>query len=588
MITESLTRAEALKRHSTRLSSRIERVQARVSRLQSARLLSGSAFALALLVAAMKPGWGIALPAAAVFAPVFVWLVVLNRRWAAFHLKLARLREFVLRQEARCLGRAPLSVNNFAHEKAGSDLDYFGDYSLWTLLDETLTDEGSSILKSWIVSVPASADAIVRRQETVRSLRADWWFYVRLTLIASRNEMRQSSARVREFLSSPVTASWYPIGYFALLLAWGGWIAMVVTATPGASILYFVFLAVQYSLIGRSGEAFMKGVGVTHHLGELFPIFSALEKRTRVSAALRTLAPVSSVSSPSGEARPLNFAVGFLSTSANPIFHILVNAFTPWSATGLFLLERARKRLSSSFAKCMAELEHLEALFSLVIFDRYQTSVYPSLSGGALKFSNMYHPLVPRDRVVANSFSFDGGERLGLLTGSNMSGKSTFLRTVGLNQTLANMGAPVFAASFATRPLAIETCIEVSDSLRDGFSYFYAEVRRLKAVLDSAISRPCLFLIDEIFRGTNNRERQVGSRAVIQTLAAAGGSEGFVSTHDLELTTLAGSTVVNLHFREEISSAGAMTFTYLLQKGPSPTTNALRIMQLEGLPVTLT
>jgi DNA mismatch repair ATPase MutS len=147
------------------------------------------------------------------------------------------------------------------------------------------------------------------------------------------------------------------------------------------------------------------------------------------------------------------------------------------------------------------------------------------------------------------------------------------------------MGAPVFARRFATRPLAIESCIEVSDSLRDGFSYFYAEVRRLKALLDATRARPSLFLIDEIFRGTNNRERQIGSRAVIETLAQAQGSEGFVSTHDLELTSLEGEHVVNLHFREEISPVGEMTFTYRLQKGASPTTNALRIMQLEGLPV---
>jgi len=585
MISESLARAQALDHQAKRLSKRLERIQARVTRLQSARLLSGTAFAAALLVAALKPHWGVALPAAVVFAPVFAWLVVLNRRWATFHLKLTRLHAFLLRQKARCEGRAPMAPVNFEHEKAGADLDYFGDYSLWTLLDETLTDEGSSILKSWIVSPVLSKDVIEARQETVRSLRREAWFYTRLTLIADRKEIRHSSIRILEFLSSQVTPRFFTVGYFASLILWTSWLAMVFTATPHASILFFAFLMLQYQLIGRAGEVFMKGVGVSNHLSELFPIFSALEKRTSISPALRDLAPVTASHGPSREAKPLNFAVGFLSTAANPIFHLLINAVLPWSSTGLLLLERARKRLDTSFAKCLKELEQLEALFSLVIFDRYQTQVYPSLSSSKLNFQDLYHPLVPRSKVVANSFSFEGSQRLGLLTGSNMSGKSTFLRTVGVNQTLANMGAPVFATAFATRPLAIESCIEVSDSLRDGFSYFYAEVRRLKALLDAASERPSLFLIDEIFRGTNNRERQIGSRAVIQSLASSLFSVGFVSTHDLELTSLEGSSVVNLHFREEISPLGEMSFTYRLQKGASPTTNALRIMQLEGLPV---
>ena len=581
MIAESVKRAESLQATGERLEKRLARIHARITRLQNARLLSGGAFAFALFLAAVKPGWGVAPPAAALFFPVFVYLVIVNRRWSEFQLKLTRLRAFFLRQQLRCEGRAPLVTNNFASDTTGADLDYFGDFSLWTLIDETLTDDGSQELKSWMVSTSYDAGAISERQLMVKTLRRDWWFYTRLTLIADRSEMKHSAQRILEFLQTPLTTSKTVYAYTALIAVWLAWLAMVFTQTPGAIVLYLAFVALHFSMIGRSGESFMKGVGVSHHLSLLFPIFSSLEKR----ASLRSYAPTIAERGPSREARSLNFAVGLLSTTANPIFHLMINSVTPWSSTGVLLLERARRRLDSSFAHCLKELSRLEALFSLVLFDRYQTQTYPSMTADKLVFSGCYHPLVPRVKVVANDFGFDGVERLGLLTGSNMSGKSTFLRTIGLNQTLANMGAPVFASSFSTRPLAIESCIEVSDSLRDGFSYFYAEVRRLKTLLDSAQSRPSLFLIDEIFRGTNNRERQIGSRAVIETLAHARGSEGFVSTHDLELTSLEGSHVVNLHFREEISQAGEMTFTYRLQKGASPTTNALRIMQLEGLPV---
>ena len=169
-----------------------------------------------------------------------------------------------------------------------------------------------------------------------------------------------------------------------------------------------------------------------------------------------------------------------------------------------------------------------------------------------------------------------------------MSGKSTFLRTMGVNLCLAYAGAPVNASAFQTIPLRLCTCIKVSDSVTDGISYFYAEVRRLKMLLralEADESIPLCFLIDEIFRGTNNRERLIGSRAYIHALTRGHGV-GALSTHDLELVTLAETIpqIHNYHFREDVQ-AGRMVFDYHLRSGPCPTTNALTIMRMEGLPV---
>ncbi len=595
LISVSLASSDRLHRSAARLGRRIQVVEERIRKTQNARLLSGGAFAVALFMAAVRPQWQIPAPAAIIFAPFFAYLVVLSRRWSAFCLKLTRLKCFLERQEARSRGRSPsLAAVPFEHETYGSDLDFFGHHSVWTLLDETLSDEGSVELKNWITGPVASQEKILGRQEIVKSLRPDVWFYTRLTLIADRAEFKHSSRQVLDFLARAAASSNFTLRYVSTVGVWITWILSIVFGerflggaahvTTGA--LYFIFLFANFGLIGKAGEIFKSGAGVSHHLDLLFPVFSALEKRTQISRPLRALAPTTAEAGPSREAKSLNFAVGILSASSNPIVHLAINAISPWTATGVFLLERARQKLGSSFAICLKELAHLEALFSLVIFDRYQTNVYPTLDAKRVSARELFHPLVSREKVVANDFAFSQGKSLGLLTGSNMSGKSTFLRTVGVNQALANIGAPVFAASFATRPMTIESCIEVSDSLRDGFSYFYAEVRRLKSLLDAASSGNVLYLIDEIFRGTNNRERQIGSRAVIQALARAAGSEGFISTHDLELTALESTepAVVNLHFREEINN-DRMTFTYLLQQGASPTTNALRIMQLEGLPV---
>jgi DNA mismatch repair ATPase MutS len=169
-----------------------------------------------------------------------------------------------------------------------------------------------------------------------------------------------------------------------------------------------------------------------------------------------------------------------------------------------------------------------------------------------------------------------------------MAGKSTFLRTLGTNLCLAYAGAPVNARRFDTSLFRVFTCIKVSDSVTDGISYFYAEVKRLKALLlasDSGHGLPLFFLIDEIFRGTNNVERHLGSRAYIRSLATRP-VVGAIATHDLELVKLADEIpgIVNYHFREEVRD-GRMIFDYELRTGPCPTTNALKIMQIEGLPV---
>ena len=198
------------------------------------------------------------------------------------------------------------------------------------------------------------------------------------------------------------------------------------------------------------------------------------------------------------------------------------------------------------------------------------------------------HPLIKPEAKVCNDFELDERRKVAILTGSNMAGKSTFLRTVGVNLCLAYAGAPVNAGDLQTSPFRVFTCIKVSDSVQEGLSYFYAEVKRLKALL-SATERgedlPVLFLIDEIFRGTNSRERHIGSRAYIRALSNRK-TVGLVATHDLELVKLADEIpgVGNFHFREEVHE-GRMVFDYHLRIGPCPTTNALQIMRLEGLPV---
>lgn len=200
------------------------------------------------------------------------------------------------------------------------------------------------------------------------------------------------------------------------------------------------------------------------------------------------------------------------------------------------------------------------------------------------------HPLIAAEERVGNGFSVLEFGTTTIVTGSNMAGKSSFLRTIGVNIRLALAGAPVLASSLRLVPFRVAASITVTDSVTDGFSFFYAEVTRLKALLDE-LKRPhpypLFFLIDEIFRGTNNRERLIGSRSFVQALTGCYGM-GVIATHDLELVKLGKTNpnIRNAHFRDDVQG-DRMVFDYKLHPGPCPTTNALRIMRLAGLPIDL-
>jgi energy-coupling factor transporter ATP-binding protein EcfA2 len=318
--------------------------------------------------------------------------------------------------------------------------------------------------------------------------------------------------------------------------------------------------------------------------------------------------------------RNLRISLDLISSRSNPVFWLFVHAILPFDTLLCLATWLSINRISGRFTQltnglvefdCDAALsrfwnENPEFTFSEFILTGgaplgsamvTAATRAPSVDGRCLlEASHMGHPLLPRKSRVTNSVQWTAADRLVLLTGSNMSGKSTFLRTIGINAILHNIGAPVCATQFRAPVLQLLCAIRVDDALEAGTSYFYAEVKRLAALLrnvtqaESSGSREDslpLYLIDEIFRGTNNRERFLGSLYVIRGFLETS-SIGIVTTHDLSLTQLqqmdSVGRVRNMHFRETVESA-RLQFDYMLRSGPCPTTNALRIMHAEGLPV---
>ena len=264
----------------------------------------------------------------------------------------------------------------------------------------------------------------------------------------------------------------------------------------------------------------------------------------------------------------------------------------PWDFFFTYRLEKLKKEIALLLPRCLNAWYELEALNSLANFAWLNPGyTFPEILSNSTRFhaGGLGHPLIKPEYKICNDLELDEQRRIVILTGSNMAGKSTFLRSVGLNLCLAYAGAPVNAERLHISLFRLFTCIQVSDSVQDGLSYFYAEVKRLKLLLSAVEFEddlPILFLIDEIFRGTNNRERHIGSHAFIRALSSRKNALGIIATHDLELTKLADEIpgIANFHFREEVGD-GRMVFDYQLRSGPCPTTNALKIMRIEGLPV---
>lgn len=286
--------------------------------------------------------------------------------------------------------------------------------------------------------------------------------------------------------------------------------------------------------------------------------------------------------------RQLQGDFSYLQLRSNPIIWLPINLLCLWDLFFALRVERFQARVGPRLRGWLEALGELEARSSLANlgFD-HPGWAWPELVSdpATLAAEDLGHPLMPAARRVGNDVTLPGPGQAFLITGSNMSGKSTLLRSIGLCQVMAQAGAPVCARRARLSPLSLRTVMRVDDSLARGVSHFYAELQRIKDVVDASRGTPpLLYLLDEILHGTNTRERELGARLVVRTLCQRGAT-GAVSTHDLSLASLAEETsgaVHNVHFTEIIEGE-VMRFDFRLRSGPVKTTNALRLMRQVGI-----
>ena len=492
------------------------------------------------------------------------------------------------------------------HHPYAKDLDLVGPHSLVHLLDTTVSSHGQARLVSWFLEQPPGPDQWLMRRRLVQELIPRSLFRDRLGLEARLiGEQEINGQRLEAVLNHavgfPHLTTVLVIQTLLAAVTIGLGLSALLEWLPNYWMWSFAVYALLYFWTDQGEELLEHAVGVHFELEKLGAVLGFVERhaRPRHTALAGLWAPllVPGVNPPQ-LVRQAARTLHAISVKAHPVIHLIANTFCPWDLWFTYRLQRIQAQVATHLPTWMDRLAEVEAASALATFAALHPSYQwpdpltadPQRNGAQARLSakGLAHPLISERHRVTNDLALETLGTVLLVTGSNMSGKSTFLRTLGINLCLAQAGAPVCASLFEWNWVRLATCIRVDDSLEAGLSFFYAEVKRLKSLLDATTDRssaPVVFLIDEIFKGTNNRERLIGSRSYISALSQGNGF-GLVTTHDLELTDLDKTVpgLRNAHFQETVA-ASELQFDYKLRPGPCPTTNALRIMELEGLPV---
>ncbi|WP_242342477.1 MutS-related protein [Anaeromyxobacter terrae] len=575
--------------------ARLDRADARIAWGRLAIFAAGAAVAwLAWGEHRLSAGWLLA-PLAA-----FVALAVVHDRVLSARARARRAVEFHAAALARMdgafagAGDAGERFADPAHPYA-LDLDLFGRGSLFELLCAARTRPGAERLAAWLLH-PAPAAEVRARQRAIASL-------------APRLDLREDLAVLGEDVRAGVDA--------AGLSAWGEAPPLVPAfVRPAALALAALAVAAAFAwgaglgpaplLLVLLGEwAFSRGLrdrmarvlgGVERPAAELRVLallLERLEAEPLEDARLAALqASLRGAGAPaSGRIAALVRVVARMEWSRNQFFAPVAFALA-WAPLHAAAVERWRAASGRGIRRWLEAVAELEALSSLAGYaHEHPEDAWPELLDGGpgrapiLEGEALRHPLLPG--AVPNDLRLGGdGPRVLLVSGSNMSGKSTYLRTVGVNVVLALAGAPVRAARMRLTPVQPGATLRIQDSLQAGKSRFYAEITRLKELVDlSAGPFALLFLLDEILHGTNSHDRRIGAEAIVRGLLARG-ALGLVTTHDLALTELAGAdgALANGHFEDQVKD-GEIAFDYRLRPGVVAHSNALALMRAVGLSV---
>jgi hypothetical protein len=475
------------------------------------------------------------------------------------------------------------------------DLDLFGRASVFELLCTARTRAGEEALAAWLLA-PAAPVEVRLRQAAARELSQRVDFREKLSTLGEDVNL---GVRPPQLIAWGQARDVLPAGFLRFLapLLAVLWIVTVIAWQLGDAPRWLAFavtlvnLSLSYRYRAHLDEAAHEAENAGHDLKLLSEVLTVFEREPFTSPRLLQLqAQLQQPGMPPSRAIVrLNRIVEFLE-SAHNLFVRVFDYVIFYRLQSLLAAERWRRRFGAGLPVWLAAIGELEALAAIAGYAyEHPDDVFPEFVEQAPYFAaeGLAHPLLPRDRAIANDLHLDAQLQLLMVSGPNMAGKSTFLRGIGVNAVLAQCGAPVRATSLKLSPLAVTASICVLDSLEGGISRFYAEIHRLKQIMDLTREEvPVLFLFDELLSGTNSHDRLLGTRSILTRLVARG-AVGLVSTHDLALTAIPdeiGDHAINCHFEDHLEEE-KLVFDYKLYPGIVQTSNALPLMRSIGLEV---
>lgn len=475
-----------------------------------------------------------------------------------------------------------------------TDLDLFGLGGLFELLCTARTRPGQACLASWLCT-PADRETVLARQEAVADLRHR---------DALRRDLALTGEDVRSGLKPDMLIGW---GERPVLLKSGSLriitavlssftvaavVAWLAGSTPVPMLALFTLQQVFDGVAHRETRRVIRALDEPgKELALLSELLIRIERESFESAHLVRLRAGLAVQGPPISARlaRLKMLIAYLEARRNQLF-MPIGALLLWNTQLAYALEGWRAENGPHIARWIGVMAEIEALTALSTYS-YENpdDPFPAIleDGARIEAEGLGHPLLPLSRMVRNEVRLDDEQRLLIVSGSNMSGKSTLLRSLGVNVILALAGAPVRARSLRLSPLRLGASIRTVDSLQGGVSRFYAEITRLRQITEIARENPpSLFLLDEILHGTNSHDRRIGAEAIVRALLSEG-AIGLVTTHDLALARIADDAslhAANVHFQDHLED-GQMTFDYNLRPGVVQKSNAIELMRAVGLPV---
>lgn len=584
-------------------TKRLEHRRAAAARLESMHIRIGNARLILFIAAAVlawfalqsriSPWW--------ILLPIFLFIgLAAHHSTVLEKLRLARrAAEFYERGLARLdekwedAGEPGERFRDPSHPYS-EDLDLFGKGSLFELLCRARTRQGEETLASWLNS-PASAEVIRARQESIAELRSALDLREDLAVLGTDVGAGVHPKPLTEWGEAPVlfrsNALRYAAAFISLLAsaAIGVWIATGYYQWFSLALLVeIIFLYSQRRTVGAAVDA-VENAG--RDLDLLSSILGRLERESFESPHLKNIrARLNSEGAPPSRLIAQLDRLIVLLDSRRNFFFAPIALVLLWTIQLAYLVEGWRRKNGRAIAGWLGAVAELEALSSLAGYSyEHPDDPLPELvkETPCFEASELGHPLLPDAKCVRNDVHLTDNVQVLVVSGSNMSGKSTLLRTVGINAVLALAGAPVRAKHLRISPLTVGASIRVMDSLQGGTSRFYSEITRLRKLVGLADGPiPLLFLLDELLHGTNSHDRRIGAEAVVKGLVQRK-AIGLLTTHDLALSHIADALAphaVNVHFEDHIEN-GRIAFNYRLQPGIVKKSNALELMRSVGLEV---